>query len=269
MNRLAWVPDSTKLDSPSPARIYNYLLGGYHNFESDRRTAENLLAVYPELRVVAAVNRAYLRRAVNFLLDQGVDQFLDLGSGLPTLGNVHEVAFARNPAARVVYVDIDPVSVAHSRAILAGMESVRAIQGDLCQPEQVLGHEEVSGFLELQRPVGFVMVAVLHYIVDDASAYRAMEQLREAVAPGSYLVISHTARESLAPTEASQDARLRPVNLTRMRSREQVQAFFGDFTMLEPGLVYTPTWRPEGPDDMWLDEPEHGYTWAGAAVKAS
>ncbi len=268
MNRLAWVPDPSNLDSPSPARIYDCLLGGYHNVESDRRTAEHLLLAFPELRVVAAVNRAFLRRAMHFLLDQGIDQFLDLGSGLPTLGNVHELVCARNPAARVVYVDIDPVSVAHSQAMLAGTPNVLAIQGDLCQPEQILNYPGLSKLLDLQRPVALVMVAVLHYIVDDGSAYAAVQQLRDVVSPGSYLVISHTAEEMRSPSPAGHDVKLRPVNLTKMRTRDQVAAFFGDFELLEPGLVYTPAWRPEGPDDLWLDQPEQGLTWAGVAIKA-
>jgi hypothetical protein len=268
MDRLAWVPDPTNLDNPSPARIYDCLLGGYHNFESDRRTVERLLQSYPDLRMVAAANRAFLRRAVDFLLDQGVDQFLDLGSGLPTLGNVHELVLLRNPAARVVYVDIDPVAVAHSQAMLGDTQNVRAIQGDLCQPEQILADAGVRQLLDLRRPIALVMVAVLHYIVDDAAAYAAVQQLRDAVTPGSYLVISHTAAETLSPSAAGQDAKLRPVSLTRMRPRDQVQAFFGNFVLAEPGLVYTPAWRPEGPDDLWVGQPERAYTWAGVALKA-
>jgi len=265
----AWVPDSVQLDRPSVARIYDCLLGGYHNFESDRTVVDRLLEHVPGLALTAQVNRGFLRRAVGCLLDQGIDQFLDIGSGIPTAGNVHELAQAANPAARVVYVDIDPTAVAHSQALLADNPHAIAIQADLRHPEHILDHPDVKRTLDLDRPVGLLLVAVLHYVMEDQEAYSAVKTLREALAPGSYLAIAHTAIEAEVMTAAREELlqtfqRAQP---TRQRDRAGIQQFFGGFTLLEPGIVYAPTWRPEGPDDPLLDRPEEGRTHVGIGRK--
>src|SRR5438132_3220948 len=142
MNQSNWVPAEVPLDRPNVARMYDYFLGGGHNFAIDREAAEHLFTVYPDLPLISQVNRAVLRRAVRFLLDQGVDQFLDIGSGIPTAGNVHEIVQKVNPAARVVYVDFDPVAIAHSRAILQGTTNAVAVLADARRPAELVGHPD-------------------------------------------------------------------------------------------------------------------------------
>lgn len=258
---------------PSAARIYNYLLGGYHNFEVDRQVATRLLQQYPELTVVASVNRAFLRRAVLYLLEKGITQFLDIGSGLPTLGNVHEVVDATLPAAnarssgKVVYVDIDPVAVAHGQSILRDSPNACAIMGDLCQPQQILSHPLVMDRLNLQQPIGLLLIAVLHYVNEDTATFAAVDELRAALAPGSYMVISHTAKETESAGSENRRLTYQPVSSTRSRTYSEVLRYFGDFELVDPGLVYTPLWRPESAGDALLDRPEAAFTWAGIGRK--
>lgn len=260
-----WIPPEVPLDKPNAARIYDFFLGGYHNFAQDRAVAEQLLKVYPYLPASGQANRAFLRRTVNYLLAQGIDQFLDIGSGIPTMGNVHEVAQAVNPEARVVYVDIDPVAIAHCQTMLRGNERASAIQGDVREPERILGHDDVQRLLDLERPVGLLLIAVLHYAVDDVAAYGAVEWLRGAVATGSCLGLAHSTF-----VDASQEEGLeifRSAMDAVLRDRDQILRFFGDWPLVEPGLVHTPLWRPEGPDDPLLDKPQRAFTLGGLACK--
>lgn len=265
----AWVPDSVQLDRPSVARIYDCLLGGHHNFEADRTVVEKLLEHLPDLRLTAQANRGFLRRAVGFLLSEGIDQFLDIGSGIPTAGNVHALAQAINPAARVVYVDIDPTAVAHSQALLADNPRAIAIQADARHAEEILDHPDVKRTLDFGRPLGLLLVAVLHYVMEDQEAYSAVKTLRDALAPGSYLVVAHTALEAHAriPERAELIKTFQRAQPTRARYRAAIQQFFGVFTLVEPGIVFAPTWRPEGPDDPLLDRPEAAQTLVGIGRK--
>lgn len=270
MTQWGWIPPEIPLDRPNPARIYDYFLGGYHNFEQDRAVAEQLAAVFPDMFLTAQVNRSFLRRAVTFLLAQGIDQFLDIGSGIPTMGNVHEIAQAANPEAHVVYVDIEPVAVAHGRTMLAGNERAAAIRADVREPEVILEHPEVRRLLDFERPMGLLMVALLHYVIDDASAYRAVDRLRQAMAPGSYMALAHTTPVT-SPLEGDEEEEMlkafSSASDTRPRTVEEVAPFFGNWARVEPGVVLTPLWRPEGPDDLFLDDPERGFTLAGVARK--
>jgi SAM-dependent methyltransferase len=267
--RPGWAPDGVQLDKPSVARIYDCLLGGHHNFEADRTVVEKLLEHLPDLRLTAQANRGFLRRSVNFLLGEGIDQFLDIGSGIPTEGNVHELAQAANPAARVVYVDIDPTAVAHSQALLADNPHAIALQADARHAEGILNHPDVRRILDFGRPLGLLLVAVLHYVMEDQEAYSAVKKLRRALAPGSYLVIAHTALETHdeMPERAKLRQTFRRAQPIRARDRAAIQHFFGGFTLVEPGIVFAPTWRPEGPDDPLLDQPEAGQTLVGIGRK--
>src|SRR5919106_1662187 len=161
-----WVPVDVNTERPSPARMYDYLLGGAHNFAVDRKMAEQAIAADPEVAQAAWVNRAFLRRAVEFLVDAGVRQFLDIGSGIPTVGHVHEVAQRVAPESRIVFVDIDPVAVAHSRQILAGNERTAVIQQDAREPERILNDPSARRLLDLAEPVAVLVVALLHFISD-------------------------------------------------------------------------------------------------------
>ena len=265
MNSERWIPERVPLDRPSAARIYDYMLGGYHNFEVDRKVAHQLLEVWPESRLGAMANRAFLRRAVRFLMEQGIDQILDLGSGIPTVGNVHEVAEVVNPGARVVYVDIDPIAVAHSRAMLEDNPRATAIRADVRKPQAILDDPEVQSLLDLERPLGLLLVAILHYVVDDTEALGAMGTFRDAMVPGSYCVIAHSGSESLGKKRMREV--FSKVTTTRARDPDTILQLFDGFELVEPGLVQTPLWRPEGPDDIFLDEPEKALTLAGIARK--
>lgn len=264
----SWVPDDIQFDRPSAARMYDYYLGGYHNFEIDRSVAEQAIAIYPEFPQLMQVNRAFLRRVVRYLADQGVEQFLDIGSGIPTVGNVHEVAQQINPAARVVYVDMDPIAVAHSSLILQGNPNATIVQADVRRPEEILENPEVRRLLNFDKPVAVLLFMLLHFITDDEEASRITRVLSDALAPGSYLAISHAADELMpefrGPLERLYTQTPTPVKL---RSRAVIERFFHDLQLVEPGLVYVPAWWPEGQDDLFVDQPQRSNSYGGVARK--
>ncbi len=243
----SWVPQDVPLDKPSPARMYDYYLGGHHNFEVDRQAAEQVLQVVPEVRLIAQANRAFLVQAVKYLVEEeGIDQFLDIGSGIPTRGNVHEIAQEVNPEAKVVYVDIDPIAVAHARAILEGNPRAISIQADAREPEQIVNHPEVQGLLDFGRPVGLLLVALLHFITDDEDAYGIVRRFGKVMVPGSFLVISHGTHENW-PEETLQRIQAlydRSTATFKMRSRVEIERFFEGWEFVEPGLVPVNKWRP-------------------------
>ncbi|MFI7599975.1 SAM-dependent methyltransferase [Actinoplanes sp. NPDC049681] len=241
--------DTDPSHRPSSARIYDALLGGNHNFAADREAAKHLLAAIPGAGEMARANRAFLNRAVQFLLDRGVRQFLDIGSGIPTVGNVHEIAQRRAPEARVVYVDIDPVAVAHSNDILKDNPLALAVQADMRFPEAILEHPGVRELLDPAEPIGLLLVAMLHFVPDD-DAFPATERLRAALPPGSYVVISHGVSDT--PADAAIDTvtalyRRTDVSAAHGRTRDQILRFFGDAALVPPGLVWVHEW-PDGGD---------------------
>ncbi len=268
MDRPTWVPDTADADCPSMARVYDYLLGGSHNLAVDRQLAEQLLLVVPEMRNIMRANRSFLRRAVRFMVGEGVRQFLDIGSGIPTVGNVHEVAKLADPSARIAYVDNDPVAVAQSRAMLAGVEGTTAVQGDLRSPNAIVESADVRSVLDFDEPIGLLIVAVLHFVPDADNPSGALEQLRDALPSGSHLALSHATADS-RPTDARQVAGLleRNVGTGAARSYEDVCRFFGDFTMVPPGLVWVTAWRPESPAEEDA-HPERLAMYAGVGRKA-
>jgi len=267
-NRPGWASADTPFDKPSAARMYDYYLGGHHNFEIDRKMAEQAIASWPDLPLIMQANRAFLRRAVNYVIDQGIDQFLDIGSGIPTIGNVHEIAQRANKNARVVYVDVDPVTVAHSESILQGTSSVGVIQGDIRQPAQILAHPTVRELLDFDKPVAVLMVAVLHFVIDDEEIQRSLPALRGVLTSGSYVVIAHASNED-KPRETREHETLYRQTSTpiTMRPRHAIEQFFDGFDLIDPGLVYYPLWRPEGPNDLFLDQPERSPGLAGVGRK--
>jgi hypothetical protein len=243
---------------PNPARIYDYLLGGKDNYPADREVADQVLAIAPRTREVVQDNRAFLRRVVGFLTrDAGIRQFIDLGSGLPTHGNVHEVAQAIAPEARVVYVDNDAMVVTHSRALLAGHNAI-AIEADLREPDTVLGHPEVHELIDFQQPIALLLVAILHFVDDHEDPFGAVARFRDAMPAGSYLAISHGTRDvpdrpDMSPEEmAEMGARVEELyqHTTAYivtRTRAQVERFFDGFDLVDPGLVEIQRWRPDAP----------------------
>ena len=245
----AWAPDAVDIETPSAARMYDYYLDGSHNFAADRVLAEEYIKVLPEIRNISRANRLYLRRAVRTLAAAGVDQFLDLGSGMPTVGNVHEVAGAVNPDAKVVYVDADPVTVAHGKAILATEPNAAYLHADLSNPDQVLASAEVAQHLDLSRPVGVLMVAVLHFVPDADDPAEVIARYRDASAAGSYLVVSHATDDYNPRTmEQATGVYSRASHSMNFRSRAEVQDLFAGYELLAPGLVDVIHWRPEPGD---------------------
>jgi hypothetical protein len=233
--------------TPHPARMYDYFLGGKDNFPADRKAADMLLAVAPEARDLARQNRAFLQRAVRFLAGEaGIRQFIDIGTGIPTQGNVHEVAHALAPDARVVYVDNDPIVLTHSRALLAG-HNTTIVQGDLREPDAILDQPAVWQVIDFDQPVAILLVAILHFIKDEEGPDRIVARLRDAMAPGSYLVVSHGTGDfnpDATPTAAR--AYGRSASQLSPRTHAEVLRYFDGLELLEPGLVPVSMWRPDG-----------------------
>jgi hypothetical protein len=255
---------------PNSARMYDYYLGGHHNLAIDRAAADRAIGIYPGFPLIMRVNRAFLRRAVQFLVGQGIERILDVGSGIPTVGNVHQIAQQANPNAEVVYVDIDPVAVAHSTPLLSDNPRATIFTGDLREPGVILEHPAVQRLLSAGERVALILAFVLHFVVDDQQALQIVRQLREALPAGSYVVISHGTAESLPQHVLNQLVRLysttsQPV---RIRTRAEIGQFFEGLELVEPGLVYVPLWRPEEAGDLLLDRPEESSGFAGVAHKA-
>ncbi|WP_262057061.1 SAM-dependent methyltransferase [Streptomyces sp. STR69] len=264
MERPAWAPRSIDISVPSVSRIYDYYLGGSHNFEVDREAARKAMEFLPGLPKIMQANRAFMRRAVRFAAAEGITQFLDIGSGIPTFGNVHEVAQEASPGAHVMYVDHDPVAVAHSQAVLAGNATAGVVAADLRKPQEILASAEVQRLIDVNRPVALLLVAILHFVEDADDPYGAVAQLRDALAPGSLLILTHASYEGIPlPPERAEgavDVYKDIRNPLIMRSREEIARFFEGYDMVEPGLVPMPDWRPDtAPED------EDPYSFSGFA----
>ncbi|MET8811287.1 SAM-dependent methyltransferase [Streptomyces sp. NPDC004549] len=264
MERPAWAPRSIDISVPSVSRMYDYYLGGSHNFEVDREAARSAMEFIPGLPKIMQANRAFLRRAVRFATDQGLTQFLDIGSGIPTYGNVHEIAQSAIPGARVVYVDHDPVAVAHSEAVLAGNPDTEVVAADLRKPQEILASPQVERLLDLERPVALLLVAVLHFVEDSDDPHTALAELHAALAPGSLLILTHAAYEGIPVTPERAEGAVDVYKDIRspliMRSRDEIARFFEGYDMVEPGLVPMPEWRPES-----APEDEDAYAFSGFA----
>lgn len=247
--------------APSPARVYDHLLGGKDHYENDRALAERMLRLQPRLIQAARQNRRFVARAVRSLARAGYAQFLDIGCGLPTADDVHRIAVRERPGVRMVCVDNDPIVLAHARALLAGERNVAVIGADLRDPGRLL--QRAGALLDLQRPVAVLLTCVLHFVPDADRPHEAVARLRRGLPDDSALVITHlTADADGAATTAA--ARLFgaecPCPLVP-RTREEIAAFFGDLPPVEPGLVFTAQWRPAHPPRA----PEHALMYAGVA----
>ena len=257
-----WVPAGLDVDLPSAARVYDYLLGGGHNFAGDRVLAEKLTQVLPA-RDMARMNRAFLRRAVLFMVDHGIRQFLDLGSGIPTVGNVHEVTQQAHPDCRVVYVDYEPVAVAHSELILEGNENATVIQADLRSPEAILYATETKRLIDFAEPLGLLMVGVVQFLPEVEELYALSAVYRDVLARGSHFALSAFTRDN-APSEmaGAVDVCKASQNPIYPRTRAEVLRMFEGYELVEPGIVMTPEWRPERPEDVG-DNAERSNMYAG------
>ena len=235
-------------DRPHPARVYDYLLGGTDNFEADRAAARKGLEANPDSRIPPRENRLFLRRAVRFLAEQGIDQFLDIGTGIPSAPHVHHVAQAINPAARVVYVDNDPIVLAHARALLTSHPEGRTdyLDADLRDAGSILGSPVLRGALDLDRPVGLLLIAILHFIGDDDEPGQIVERLLAALPPGSYLALSHLTGDFRPEAWEHVTAVYRKQGVTmQVRPRARIERFFTGLEMVDPGLRIVSAWRPD------------------------
>jgi hypothetical protein len=261
--RPGWAPEDIDLERPNAARVYDYLLGGMANFANDREFATRLMEIAPDAAKMARTNRAFLRRAVTYCLDNGIRQFLDIGSGIPTAGNVHEIAQRIEPSAKVVYVDVEPVAVAHTELMLADDENADVVGGNLLEPDVLLSSAPVARLLDLDEPLAVLMVSVLHFLDDAAGPHAAVARYVRAMAPGSFLVLSHIAAED--SDEQSQARNLYQKDAVPIlgRTREQLAAFFTGTEIVEPGIVWTPQWHPETTEEIANPERSKGFAAVG------
>jgi hypothetical protein len=246
--------DPHDLDQPSAARMYDYYLGGGHNFAVDREAVARIQDVYPNIPLIAQANRAFLHRAVKYLLDSGIRQFLDLGSGIPTAGNVHEIVDAAAPGTPVVYVDIDPVAVAYSETILGGRTDLAVLQADIRRPAEVLEAAATRRLLDFGQPVGVLAVAVLHFLAPADDPTGVLAAYRDAVVSGSYLALSHGTNEKQPENAArSEDVYRNTRDPLTLRSRAEIAGLLTGWDLVDPGLVWLPEWRPDWPGDTAED----------------
>lgn len=261
--------DMTKRPESKPAtaaRIYDFYIGGTHNFPADRAAAAATMGQAPLIRPAAKANRAFLGRAVRFAAEAGVRQFLDIGSGIPTEGNVHEIAQDVDPACRVVYVDIDPVAVSEGLELLDGNEHATSIRGNVCDPRAILAHPAVARLIDPRQPVAIILCAVLHFVTDDQEARAAVATLRDACAPGSYLVLSHGTQQGDVSLDTRQRAELaedikvvhsvyaaQTSTPVRVRARAEIETFFDGYDLVDPGITWVGQWRADS-----ADQPEFG-----------
>jgi len=247
-------PESPALNPavPNVARMYDFMLGGKENYESDRNAVRQLIGMAPDAALNAQQNRQFLGRAVRFVVSQGVTQFLDVGAGLPTQENVHEVARAVAPGARTAYVDNDPVVLSHARALLGNDQYTAVVDGDVRDPAGILADPQVRGLIDFGRPVCVLLVAILHFVPDTDDPAGLVAAFRDAVTPGSYLILSHATMDGAPPQEAARttDAENvydRATARLFMRDPDQVSPLLTGFSLVEPGLVHVTDWRPQAP----------------------
>ncbi|HJP77394.1 MAG TPA: SAM-dependent methyltransferase [Pseudonocardiaceae bacterium] len=236
-------------DRPNAARVYDYYLGGASNLKVDRDFGKKVLEILPEARDYALYNRAFLRRAVRYCASQGIRQFLDIGAGIPTVGHTHEVAQQIDPECRVVYVDNEALAVAHSELLLTDNPNAAAVHADLRQPDAVLNARETRHLLDFDQPIAVLMVALLHFIPDADDPKSLLKRYQEALMPGSHLVLSHATDEGLNVRVGAAAELYRVTDRPAcVRDRAQITELFDGFELVDPGVVYTPEWRPDPSD---------------------
>ncbi|MGP4021400.1 SAM-dependent methyltransferase [Saccharopolyspora sp. 5N708] len=249
---------SIDMNRPSVARMYDYYLGGKDNYQVDRDAVERVAQAMPEIRQLAQENRAFLRRAVRYMARQGVKQFIDIGSGLPTVGNTHEIAQEINPDARVVYVDNDPIVLAHGRALLASDDNTTVVTADMHRPAEVLEHPETARLIDFDEPVAVLMIAMVHFLtVEERPA--VMGQLRAVLASGSHIAATHVTTDDKSPDAVAQIESVYAATPTPIyfRDHTEIGRFFDGFDLVDPGLVTIDGWQPDpidpGPEATgWL-----------------
>jgi hypothetical protein len=263
------LPQDINTDVAHPARVYDYWLGGKDNFPADRALGEMMIQAIPNMRGLAAANRAFLRRAVRYLAaEAGVRQFLDIGTGIPTSPNVHEVAQEAAPGTRVVYVDNDPIVLAHARALLTSQDAGETafIMADLREPKSILDHPTLAATLDLSQPVAVMLVAVLMYFrdTDDPNPFEMVATVMEPMPSGSYLAVTHPTPDFNPEETAQAVAAAEAAGITLVpRGQAEIARFFSGLDVVDPGVTPVLSWRPDAPPD----DPRSAYYWAGVARK--
>jgi SAM-dependent methyltransferase len=266
MSEPVQLPPEIDTTVPSVARGYDYALGGKNNFEVDRVAVDTLFKTFPGVKELALDNRAFLRRGVHYLVaEAGIKQIIDVGSGLPSAGNVHEVAHAIDPSVRVVYVDIDPIVLAHARALLAENDTTTVIQADAAKPESILGATETVELIDMDRPYAVLLSGILHHLHDEQDPQGVARTFREALPSGGYLLNSNFLDDD--------DQRARDLDRDlavsfgtgRFRTWDEHRAYFEGLEIVDPGLVYANDWRPDG--HTKVNSPWHGFLSAGIGRK--
>jgi len=239
--------DELDCTTPNVARMYDYCLGGKENYAQDREAARLVLGAAPDLPLAALENREFLKRALHFLVTEAhLSQFIDIGPGLPTQGNVHQIVRQYDPAAHVVYADNDPVVLAHGRSLLQQLPGVSIIQGDIRRPEAVMADPELRALIDCSRPVGLCLSLILHFMTDAEDPYRSVARLRDVLCPGSYLVLTHVTGDERDIGTISQVTTVYHDATAPLvpRPRDAVTKLFDGFELVEPGVVFTSQWRP-------------------------
>jgi hypothetical protein len=246
-------PAGLNVTTPNIARMYDYMLDGKDNFAADRDAAAKLIRMMPQLPLIARANRAFLRRAVQVLVTEyGIRQFIDVGTGLPTMGNVHEVARRAAPGTRVLYVDNDPVVCCHADALLSS-DATQIIEADLRRPGEILGHPLTRQTIDFGEPFALMFLSVLHFVPDQDDPWAVIARFRAAMAPGSFLVISHGTLETRPDdprAQLSAEVYSQSSAPLALRSLEAVRRLFDGFELVAPGLVWIPQWRPSPSEEV-------------------
>lgn len=263
-----WSSAEVDISKPNVARIYDYLLGGYHNFDADRQLAEQMMKVFPDAKVNSFINRAFLHRAVRFMAEQGIRQFLDIGAGIPTMENTHEVAAKIIPDVRVVYTDIDSIAIAHSKTILHDNPNVGAFWADAADIEVILEHPITKRLIDFSQPVGILLISVVHYITDDEKATRMIDKLKAVMASGSCMAITHSTLEGYQ-TESTEEADrlLKLAASTRHRTRVEIKQFFEGLEIVSPGVVFSQLWRLDTDEIPFENQPWRAIGYSGIGRK--
>jgi S-adenosyl methyltransferase len=265
------VPPGVDPTRPSPARIYDYVLGGTYNFPVDREAAERIRAQSPDLADAAWVNRAFHQRAAGWMARKGIRQFIDIGSGLPTQSNTHGVVQGVIPDAHVVYVDNDPMVRAYAGEFLCGNGTTAVITADLREPDSILNHPVLHALIDLDQPAGLLMTAVLHFVADDADPWALASRYTGALAPGSYLALSHITHEGLPPRLVEEGVQVyKQADGVYPRSRQQIERFFSGLELIppypgaEPAITHIGLWGAEAPE---LADSDGSHWWYGGVAR--
>jgi S-adenosyl methyltransferase len=247
-------------DIPSAARVYDYLLGGKDNYPADRAVAESMIAQLPNVKLAVRWNRAFLRRVVRYLVDEaGIRQIIDVGAGLPTVGNTHEIAQDADPEARVVYVDHDPVVLAHARSMLHNVPGTAIIGRDLTEPERILADPAVRELIDFGQPTALLFMSILHFVADSDDPAGLIARLLAPFPAGSHVAISHATPDEVAAVKDVERIFDEATEQAHVRSRSQVARLVAGLEIIEPGLVWPPEWRPDPGEPVPANAAESYY----------